>query len=685
MTPIPEPFAAKAPARWLAFGLVCLLFAAGVSTLQWFNEKRESDKASLITGQPGFSLQTLSDPGGKLALDEVRSRFATGGNSDDKPGQGFVPCIWYRLAIANDSSAELHSVLAPSNEFLPDVTLYRVGSDGAIEVQKAGNSLRQSERNFPVFRPAFEVVLPARSESVFYVRILDPVKHPKNFLLWKDAQVFFRLNNLFGIQFAGYFSLWTAMMAYNGFLYAVLRRKDYQLYFLYVLSMGALVFSAGDLSSAVVAWPHWPLRGIVVSVLLNVTSFCLIQFTRVFLETPQRAPALDKGTRWLGWIVLALALATPAWLNPASARWFLAVDMGANLVVMVALPLLGLYLLLRRVPQAGLYVLAFVPLAAGMVYTMRDNVELPDGRTNGIPSLCGDALQLVLLALALAARYRRISEEAHRLNVEFTSRLEREVAERTRELQSTNDSLARASRDKDRVLGIIGHDLRGPAHQLYSLSQVLSAGPGNQSPEELVQLATEIEETCKAEIDLLDNLLLWSRVQSDGLQVRPEIQPAEGIIRAAAAGVERTAGVKSISIGVDVEQGLKFEADPQVVQTVVRNLLGNAIKFTGTGGRVNVTVRRRAGSIEIAVADNGVGMPASKLQELFSGPVASTEGTRAEKGAGIGLALCHDLARVNGGELRIESEVGRGTTATLILPGAVAVPQTLQSQQPCSG
>jgi signal transduction histidine kinase len=684
VNPDPEAFAARPPARWLVATLVCLLFGVGFLTLRWMNGRRHADVPSLVSGDSGFSVQYLADPTGRMTFDDVLSRAAAGSFSPNAPGPGFVSCVWYRLSISNDSERVLRSVLAPSNEFLLDVRLYREGANGLREMQQAGNSLRWSVRTFPVLRPAFALSLPPHVESVVYVRVLDPVKHPKSFLLWKDEHSFLDLNGLYGLQLAGYFSLWFAMMAYNGFLYAVLRRRDYLLYFLYVLSMGMLVFSAGDLSTAVIPWPHWPLRGIVITALLNTTLFLLAWFSRVFLETRERAPSVDRCMRCMGWIVLALTLAAPAWFNERTASWYVATDLLANAIVIGALPILGLILLARRVPQAGLYVLAFVPLAVGMIYTLRENAGMPDARTNGIPVLCADALQLVFLALALAARYRRISDEANRLNQEYTSRLESEVAARTRELQRTNDSIARANRDKDRVLGIIGHDLRGPAHQLYALSQVLSsAGPGPHPPGETQQLAAEIEETCKAQIDLLDNLLLWSRMQSDPRPPAAEVRPVDEIVRSAVAAMERTARSKRISIAVELEPGLRLKADPQVVLTVLRNLLGNAIKFTNVSGRIAVTARGRGNSVELLVSDNGVGMSPAQLRELFSGPVPSSEGTSSEKGAGIGLALCHDLARANGGELRIESRQGAGTTATFTLPGAGEAPQTPQSRQLC--
>jgi signal transduction histidine kinase len=681
--PKTEAFAARPPARWLVATLVCLLFGAGFSTLQWVNGRRRADVPSRVSGDPGFTIQYLADPGGTMTFDDVLRQAAANAFSPEIPGPGFFSCVWYRLSVANDTDRNLRSVLAPSNEFLLDVRLYREGPSGVREVQQAGNSLRWSVRTFPVLRPAFAVSLPAHATSILYVRVFDPVKHPKRFLLWLDEHIFLNLNALYGLQLAGYFSLWVAMMAYNGFLYAVLRRRDYLLYFLYVLSMGILVFSAGDLSTAVISWPHWPLRGIVITALLNTTAFLLAWFSRVFLETRERAPGIDRCMRWMGWSVLALTVATPAWLTEKTASWYVATDLASIAAVISVLPVLGLVLFVRRVPQAGLYVLAFVPLAVGMVYTLRENAGMPDARTNGIPVLCADALQLVLLALALAARYRRISDEASQLNKEYTERLESEVTARTRELQKTNDSIARANRDKDRVLGIIGHDLRGPAHQLYALSQVLAAGPEPHSPEETLQLAAEIEETCKAQIDLLDNLLLWSRMQSDPRPLEAEVRPADEVARSAAAAIERTARAKGITITVESEPGLNLRADPQVVLTVLRNLMGNAIKFTNVGGRLAVTVRGRGQSVEIAVADNGVGMSPAQIREIFSGPVPSTEGTRSEKGAGIGLVLCYDLARANGGELRIESKQGAGTTATLTLPGAGAGPQTPQSQPPC--
>lgn len=666
--PATGPASTRPPARWLVGTIVVLLCLAAFLANQWVEKQRSQTQPSLVSGQPGFTLESLPDPSGSLSIDDILARSGTLPFSKALKKGGHVRYVWHRLTISNESNSVRRAILGVSYDFVQEAELYQVGADGVAHVQRTGGTVRWSQRAVPGQKRAFAVTLPAGSQTVFYVRINDSLKQPKRFFLWNEERTFDRLNRIYQLQFVGYFALWIGLVAYNGFLYAVLRRRDYLLYLIYVLSMGAVALTASDLSTIFFPWPHWSLRGIVVTVLINIATFNLVRFSRVFLETGARAPGMDRWLRRFGWAVLAASLAAPAWLWPAPAACYVAFDFGLNIIVLTALPIVGFALFLRRAPQAGLFVLTFLPPIAALIMVLRANIGLPDARANGLPLLCANALELVLLALALAWRYRRITDDAERLRSEYTSRLEDDVTRRTQELRESNHSLAQANHDKDRIFGIIGHDLRGPAQSLFSLAQILSTSPDAFSPEESASMAKEIEEACHAQLELLDNLLQWGRIQAGGLQIKPELQAVTDIANAAAGTVAQAARDKGIPLSIEVEPGLGVYADPQAAQAVMRNLIGNALKFTRSGGTVVVTGRRSGDWVELAVRDTGVGMSAERRGELFSRPVKSLEGTRSEKGAGVGLVLCRDLARANGGDLRIESEAGRGTTATLILP-----------------
>ena len=662
----PDPSGGRAPARWLVVALVILLCLVGLLADQWAERERSTNGPSAVSGTPGFAVSALPDPSEALAFGDVLARSADFIPGMGRREKGHERVVWYRLTVTNSSDDPRHAILGISNDYTQEAILYEIAPGGLVRRQRTGGTLTWAQRSVPAQKPAFAVDLPPHASRTFYVRVNESLKQPEKFLLWNDDRVFRRQTEIFEMEFVGYFSLWIGLLAYNGFLYAVLRRRDYLLYLIYVVTMGAAVFTASDLSTLFVPWAHWALRAVIVTILLNLTTFNLVRFSRLFLETPIRAPKMDRWLRGLGWAVLAASLAFPAWLSPVTAPWYEGLDFGLNIVVLTTLPIFGLLLFFRKSPQSGLYVLAFVPTISALVAMLGENVGMPDGRSNGLPILCGNALELVFLALALGWRYRWITDEAVRLRLEYTSRLEADVASRTREVRESNESLARANRDKDRVFGIIGHDLRGPAQMLSGLAHILSANPNAFSPEESTALAKEIEDACQTQLEMLDNLIQWGRMQSGGLRVRT--QAASEIVDFATSSLAQSARDKGVSVSVDTAPGLTVYADPQASQAVARNLISNALKFTPSGGAVKVTVRRRGEGVEISVQDNGVGMSAERLAEILAGPIKSLDGTRSEKGAGVGLIFCRDLARANGGDLRIESVPDRGTTATLTLP-----------------
>jgi signal transduction histidine kinase len=656
-----------APSHWLVGGLIALLLSAALFANVWGAHERAASVPSLSSGEPGFALTTRADPAGKLTFGQVLA----------DPGAFSVPShrrinpayVWYRVAIANDSGAVRRAIVALDNGYVLDATLYSAAGANPPVVEHTGASLRWAVRAVPGVKLAFTVELAARRESVFYVRVHDPVKQPVRFFLWYDFSAFHRLTDVYQVEYACYFALWFGLFIYNAFLYAVLRRKDYLYYLLYIGLIAAFLVTASGASTLVMGWPLWPLRGMLGTVLLNLTTCMLVGFSRVFLDTPARLPRLDPWLKRCGWVLIATAFGVPAWLFPAAGVVYEPVILLANILALGFLPVCGAILYFRRTPQAGIYVLAFFPLAAALVYALQGNLgRIPDARANIMPALTASALELILLALALAWRYRLITDEADRLAVEYASRLELEVAEQTRELREMNDSLASAIRDKERVLSILGHDLRGPAQMLSGLSRELAVAPDSMPAAERAELAIEIEEACQAQLELLDNLLLWGRTQAGAAPMAAAPASAAEIVQAATGALAQAARRKGLRLVASVEFGLVVLADAQAAETILRNLIGNAIKFTAASGSITVRGAKIGNRAEISVSDTGIGIAPERFNGLLAQPVSSQDGTGAEKGTGVGLTLCRDLARGSGGDLKIVSELRKGTTAILTLP-----------------
>lgn len=244
------------------------------------------------------------------------------------------------------------------------------------------------------------------------------------------------------------------------------------------------------------------------------------------------------------------------------------------------------------------------------------------------------------------------------------------------ELERAHADLARSNAEKDRFFSIIAHDLKSPFNALLGFSEVLLARAPAMPPQQVLEYVQIIHDSGKAAYELLENLLEWSRLQLGRMEIRPEPVALARLADRVTTLHRLAAEEKGITLRHRVE-GLHVLADPAVVDTILRNLVGNAVKFTEPGGTVTITAEPApgdAGRTVVTVTDTGVGMSAAKVADLFhiDRPV-STTGTRGEKGTGLGLVLCAELAAKSGGRITVDSTPGAGTRFHLVLPAAQGV------------
>ncbi len=245
-----------------------------------------------------------------------------------------------------------------------------------------------------------------------------------------------------------------------------------------------------------------------------------------------------------------------------------------------------------------------------------------------------------------------------------------ELLDRTiAELRDTNVA-------KDRFFSIVAHDLRNPFQGLLGYSDLLRQDLDVLDMSEIRAYVEQIHQICSSTYTMLDNMLEWSRIQLNRLEVDPRpIDPVE-VVERAIAMVPINAAAKNITIVNTVEPGLHMMADEKVLHSVLLNLLSNAIKFTREGGRVTIAARRSFNEIVISVEDTGVGMSPSDQQKLFRiDKQHSTRGTSNEKGTGLGLLLCKDMLAKISGKIWCSSVEGRGSTLYFSLPDADATHQ----------
>ncbi len=238
-------------------------------------------------------------------------------------------------------------------------------------------------------------------------------------------------------------------------------------------------------------------------------------------------------------------------------------------------------------------------------------------------------------------------------------------------LHRAQQVLAAANATKDRFMTIVAHDLRGPMGTLaMGLELLQQAG---QSEAQRREYAGKMHASALRLIRLMEDLLDWSRLQREQMTVTPVCLDLTTAARQQTELLTGSAGVKQIGVTVN-EAAVAVMADAAMTATIIRNLLGNAIKYARPGGHVVITASVAGSMAELSVTDDGVGMSPSRCARLFElAEFSSRAGTSGERGTGLGLIMCRDFARRNGGDLTITSAEGEGTTATLTLP-AVPVP-----------
>ncbi len=229
--------------------------------------------------------------------------------------------------------------------------------------------------------------------------------------------------------------------------------------------------------------------------------------------------------------------------------------------------------------------------------------------------------------------------------------------------------LKESNATKDKFFSIIAHDLKGPLHALQGFSELLKEGYTEYSDEDRIRYIRNIHEVAEQLNKLLQNLLDWSRSKTGRIDFHPENKYLSLIVKTTSDLLFEQARAKNITIVSKVTADIRVFCDENMIQTVIRNLISNAIKFTFPGGRIFIESDTHGPEILVSIADNGIGIPKSQINKLFRiDEVYKTDGTQKEKGTGLGLILCKEFVEKNGGRIWAESEPGKGSRFYFTLP-----------------
>ncbi len=275
---------------------------------------------------------------------------------------------------------------------------------------------------------------------------------------------------------------------------------------------------------------------------------------------------------------------------------------------------------------------------------------------------------LVIMVLVIYSNYKHKKTRNSQLQAHNAL-----LSEQKKIIEDQSRHLAELNTAKDKILGVIGHDLRTPVANLRSVVELYN---GNYlSQDELKAIMKEVIPALNGAEMTLSNLMTWASSQQRGLVLHPERIRSKDLANTMFQIFEHPLGLKKIKLVLHTEDTHHLLADPNHLNTILHNLLSNAIKFTPVNGTITLRITAHGERVEVAVEDTGMGISPDKIHQLFKYNQHFTSvGTNGERGTGLGLLLCYELVMLNGGKIWVKSELGKGSRFVFSLP-AEPIPQ----------
>lgn len=274
------------------------------------------------------------------------------------------------------------------------------------------------------------------------------------------------------------------------------------------------------------------------------------------------------------------------------------------------------------------------------------------------------AIGIILLMgfIILLSRLRSLQTKANRTLEEKNKAIELQ----REEMQAQAEYLHYLNQLKSKLFSVISHDLRGPIATLQSLLELVTSR--NLAQDEFLLVSDRVKDNLNVTQRTLDNLLNWSLSQMEGIHTEQKTLEIKTTVDEACKLLDDIAERKNVRVENIAAPGIYVLADPNQLQLILRNLIHNAVKFSKTKGRVYITTHIENAFCVIAVKDNGIGMTPTEINKILTQEHFTKRGTQEEKGTGLGLLLCKEFIKLNGGELRLSSMQGQGTEISFTLP-----------------
>jgi len=392
---------------------------------------------------------------------------------------------------------------------------------------------------------------------------------------------------------------------------------------------------------------HYQYGDTVVTIAFLISTLFLIRF---YFDLPKWLPLWYQTLKILIVIKVGLTIASSIYPSLLSASYY------NFILLMFFLECLGVALVIKKHPLGRYYLSAFSVFNFGLISNaifalLTKDQGIWDFGDLGMLGLNG------LLAVGLS----------NRINIQ-KAELENKVLERTQEIKRQNETLSRLNLLKDKLFSVISHDIRGPMNQLASTLYMIEKDA--LTKEEISTLVPDIRKKLDNNTSFLQELLTWAKTQFEGAVLHLEQVDLKELIEVNFSLLQPLADAKQISLNNNLKDPVQIRADKEMIKLVLRNLITNAIKFTPSGGQIDIAVAVKGNVVSVSVTDTGVGMSNKDLQSLFGLQMNTRSGTANEKGTGIGLLICKDFVEKNGGKISVESQQGKGSTFAFTVTSA---------------
>lgn len=276
---------------------------------------------------------------------------------------------------------------------------------------------------------------------------------------------------------------------------------------------------------------------------------------------------------------------------------------------------------------------------------------------------------VLLVSIINNARNKRKANEVLLSRKQQLEEANQLLQQQKSDLEDATKELEIANQTKDKFFSIIAHDLRSPFTSIFGFSDILLESYHEFDEEELQVFLQKIKTSSESALILLENLFSWAGSNSGSIKFQPDIIPLKPIIETVFSLYHSASNSKDINLSHNIEETDEVFADLDMLRTILRNLVSNAIKFTNSGGEVRIDFKEQNDITVISVYDNGIGMNKDQTDQLFKlSSKPSSLGTHGEKGSGLGLVLSKEFIERHGGNILVESEISIGTKIFISFP-----------------